>query len=149
MILALGLILQNKNKRLSSLRANVIRLRAELSSILIGSSEAWQRQIDINIKEPVFPEDLAAECKLYGGKATGRVFWTVSLILINQLAIQGQQIQQREQEVAELDSKINTLEISYQIANKELDLTRPLAEKNIVSKIELYKLERSVNELKR
>lgn len=68
--------------------------------------------------------------------------------LINQLAIQGQQIQQREQEVAELDSKINTLKISHQIANKELDLTKPLAEKNIVSKIELYKLERSVNELK-
>ena len=43
--------------------------------------------------------------------------------LINQFAIQGQQIQQREQEVAELDSKINTLKISYQIANKELDLT--------------------------
>ena len=33
-------------------------------------------------------------------------------------------------------------------STKELDLTKPLAERNIVSKIELYKLERSVNELK-
>lgn len=136
-----------QKQEVSSLRSNVIRLRAELSSILIGSSEAWQRQIEINMNVPTYPEDLQENAKFmverqqeeYSGRLAN---------LINQLAIQGQQIRQREQEVAELASKINTLKISHQIANKELDLTRPLAEKNIVSKIELYKLERSVNELK-
>ncbi|MGB2740456.1 MAG: HlyD family type I secretion periplasmic adaptor subunit [Cognaticolwellia sp.] len=136
-----------QKQEVSSLRANVIRLRAELSSILIGSNEQWKRQIEINKNVPVYPEDLEKNAQFmverqkeeYSGRLDN---------LINQLAIQGQQIQQREQEVAELDSKINTLKISYQIASKELDLTWPLAEKNIVSKIELYKLERSVNELK-
>tara|TARA_R110000787_G_scaffold9397_6_gene32848 strand:- start:40 stop:1413 length:1374 start_codon:yes stop_codon:yes gene_type:complete len=136
-----------QKQEVDSLRANVIRLRAELSSILIGINENWKRQIEINIKVPVYPEDLQQNAKFmverqqeeYSGRLDN---------LINQLAIQAQQIQQREQEVAELGSKINTLKISYEIASKELDLTRPLAEKNIVSKIELYKLERSVNELK-
>jgi adhesin transport system membrane fusion protein len=135
-----------QKQEVSSLRANVIRLRAELSSILIGSNDQWQRQIEINKKMPIYPEDLLQNAKFmverqqeeYSGRLDN---------LINQLAIQEQQIQQREQEVAELKSKISTLKISYQLASKELALTRPLAEKNIVSKIELYKLERSVNEL--
>ena len=136
-----------QKQEVSSLRANVIRLRAELASVLIGENEKWQRQIDINKNLPIYPEDLIEAAPLMVERQqeeyTGRLD-----NLINQVAIQEQQIQQREQEVAELDSKINTLEISYRIAMKELDLTRPLAEKNIVSKIELYKLERSVNDLK-
>ncbi|MGB1198871.1 MAG: HlyD family type I secretion periplasmic adaptor subunit [Thalassotalea sp.] len=136
-----------QKQEVNSLRANVIRLRAELSSILIGDNKKWQLQININKKAPIYPADLKDSAKFmverqqeeYAGRLDN---------LINQLAIQEQQIQQREQELAELESKINTLKISYQIAKKELDLTRPLAEKNIVSKIELYKLERSVNELK-
>ncbi|AOW78819.1 hemolysin secretion protein D [Colwellia sp. PAMC 20917] len=136
-----------QKQEVSSLRANVIRLRAELSSILIGVSESWQRQIEINIKVPVYPDDLQQNAKFMVERQQEEYSGRIDN-LINQLAIQAQQIQQREQEVAELVSKINTLKISYEIASKELDLTRPLAEKNIVSKIELYKLERSVNELK-
>ena len=136
-----------QKQEVSSLRANVIRLRAELSSILIGSNEQWQRQIQIEKKVPIYPDDLLQSAEFMVERQQDEYSERLDN-LINQVAIQGQQIQQREQEVAELDSKINTLKISYQIANKELDLTRPLAEKNIVSKIELYKLERSVNELK-
>ncbi len=136
-----------QKQEVDSLRANIIRLRAELSSILVGVNEDWKLQIQINKQVPIYPEDLNENASLmverqqdeYSGRLDN---------LINQLAIQYQQIQQREQEIAELDSKIATLKVSYGLASKELDLTRPLAEKNIVSKIELYKLERSVNELK-
>jgi len=136
-----------QKQEVDSLRANIIRLRAELSSILVGVNEDWKLQIQINKQVPIYPEDLNENASLmverqqdeYSGRLDN---------LINQLAIQYQQIQQREQEIAELESKIATLKVSYGLASKELDLTRPLAEKNIVSKIELYKLERSVNELK-
>jgi adhesin transport system membrane fusion protein len=136
-----------QKQEVDSLRGNIIRLRAELSSILVGSSNDWKRQIEINKDVPVYPEDLQLSAELmvteqqeeYSGRLDN---------LINQLAIQGQQIQQREQEITELESKIKTLDISYSLAKKELALTRPLAEKAIVSKIELYKLERSVNDLK-
>lgn len=136
-----------QKQEVDSLRANVIRLRAELSSIIIGANDDWKLQIDIRKKVPVYPEDLNNNAALMvlrqQDEYTGRLD-----NLINQLAIQYQQIQQREQEIAELDSKIATMKISYSLANKELSVTRPLAKKNIVSKIELYKLERSVNELK-
>jgi len=136
-----------QKQEVDSLRANVIRLRAELSSILIGKNDDWKLQLELTKQVPQYPEDLNVNAELMVKRQqqeyTGRLD-----NLTNQLAIQGQQIQQREQEVAELDSKIATMEISYRLATKELDLTRPLAKKNIVSKIELYKLERSVNELK-
>ncbi|NQZ81637.1 MAG: HlyD family type I secretion periplasmic adaptor subunit [Colwellia sp.] len=136
-----------QKQEVDSLRSNIIRLRAELSSILIGNNDDWRLQIKVNKQEPIYPEDLNTNAELmvkrqqdeYSGRLDN---------LNNQLAIQSQQIQQREQEVAELVSKIETMKISYQLATKELMLTRPLAAKNIVSKIELYKLERSVNELK-
>ena len=136
-----------QKQEVDSLRANVIRLRAELSSILIGNNQQWQRQIEINKNVPVYPEDLKKNAPLMVERQQEEYSERLDS-LMNQLAIQEQQIQQREQEVAELESKINTLIISYKLATKELDLTRPLAAKNIVSKIELYKLERSVNELK-
>lgn len=136
-----------QKQEVDSLRANIIRLRAELSSVLIGNNEQWERQIEITKKLPVFPDDLILNAELMVQRQQDEYSERLDN-LINQLAIQGQKIQQREQEVAELESKIDTLTISYSIATKELDLTKPLAEKNIVSKIELYKLERSVNELK-
>jgi adhesin transport system membrane fusion protein len=136
-----------QKQEVDSLRVNIIRLRAELSSILIDNHDDWELQIQINKSVLEYPEDLT----LYAGvmikqqqdEYAGRLD-----NLINQVAIQSQQIKQREQEITELVSKIKTLDISYKLASKELDLTRPLAEKIIVSKIELYKLERSVNELK-
>jgi len=136
-----------QKQEVDSLRANIIRLRAELSSVLIGNNEQWERQIEITKKVPVYPEDLIKNAPLMVERQQNEYSERLDN-LINQLEIQGQKIHQRQQEVAELASKIDTLSISYRIAIKELDLTRPLAEKNIVSKIELYKLERSVNELK-
>ncbi|WP_417698610.1 HlyD family type I secretion periplasmic adaptor subunit [Psychromonas sp.] len=136
-----------QKQEVDSLRANVIRLRAELSSILIGNNTQWQRQIEIKKNIPVYPKDLEQNAQLLVVRQKEEYSERLDN-LINQLAIQEQKIQQKEQEVEELNSKISTLQISYKIANKELDLTKPLAEKNIVSKIELYKLERSVNDLK-
>lgn len=135
-----------QKQEVDSLRANIIRLRAELSSILVGDNDDWKLQINITKQVPIYPQDLKETAEFmvksqqeeYSGRLDN---------LINQLAIQGQQIQQREQEITELESKIKTLGISHHLAKKELNLTRPLAEKLIVSKIELFKLERSVNDL--
>jgi adhesin transport system membrane fusion protein len=135
-----------QKQEVDSLRANIIRLRAELSSILVGNNDDWTQQIEIIKQIPEYPEDLNLIAGLmvkeqqeeYSGRLDS---------LINQLAIQGEQIQQREQEITELESKIKTLDSSFQLAQKELALTKPLAEREIVSKIELFKLERSINDL--
>lgn len=136
-----------QKQEVDSLRANIIRLRAELSSIIVGANDNWKLQIDIKKNVPIYPDDLNQNAEFMVKRQQDEYSERLDS-LINQLAIQYQQIQQREQEIRELNSKISTMEVSYKLASKELDVTRPLAKKNIVSKIELYKLERSVNELK-
>lgn len=136
-----------QKQEVDSLRANIIRLRAELSSILVGEHIAWQHQIKLEKNTPVFPEDLTKYSSSLVKEQQAEYASRLDS-LANQLAIQAEQIVQRQQEVTELDSKIKTLKISYDLATKELELTKPLVAKLIVSKIELYKLERNVNELK-
>lgn len=135
-----------QKQEVDSLRANIIRLRAELSSILVGDDSNWRLQIKIAKKEVIFtneftekmPELVARQQQEYNGRLDS---------LINQLAIQGRKIEQKKQEIQELESKVATLQRSYDFANKELSLTRPLAEKNIIPEVELLKLERNVNDI--
>lgn len=135
-----------QKQEVDSLRSNIIRLRAELSSILVGDDSNWRLQIKIAKKDIIFtselaekmPELVARQQQEYNGRIDS---------LINQLAIQGRKIEQKTQEIQELDSKIGTLKRSYDFANKELSLTRPLAEKNIIPEVELLKLERNVNDI--
>jgi len=136
-----------QKQEVDSLRTNIIRLRAELSSILVGDDENWRLQIQISKKTTIFtgslkdkmPDLVARQQQEYNGRLDS---------LINQLAIQGSKIEQKSQEIEELKSRITTLERSFELANKELTLTRPLAQKNIIPEVELLKLERSVNDIK-
>ncbi|WP_019615564.1 HlyD family type I secretion periplasmic adaptor subunit [Psychromonas ossibalaenae] len=136
-----------QNKEVDALRSDIIRLRTELSSILVADVPNWQLQIKIKKESLNFPADLKETAQKlvlrqqdeYNGRLNN---------LENQVAIQAQQIKQRQQEVKELDSKIITLQTSLKLANRELKLTRPLAVKNIVPEVELLKLERSVNDIK-
>ena len=78
-----------QKQEVDSLRANVIRLRAELSSILIGKNEQWEREIEINKKIPVYPEDLIKNAPLMVERQQNEYSERLDN-LINQLEIQGQ-----------------------------------------------------------
>lgn len=136
-----------QTQEVDALRANIIRLRAELSNVLVADVDAWQLQVKIEKTQLQFPDDLntnSAELV-----ARNQYEYNTRLNnLQNQVAIQGQQIKQREQEIKELSSKIYTLKNSLKLANRELKLTIPLAKKRIVPEIELLKLQRTVNEIK-
>lgn len=130
-----------------SLQTNVIRLKAELDSIFISDvARDWRQQVKVTKTPLVFPaEIIEAERELVGrqqAEYSGRLD-----NLSNQLEILARQIQQRQQESAELASKINTLTTSFQLVSRELELTRPLANKGIVPEVELLKLERTVNDI--
>jgi len=117
-----------QKQEVDSLRANIIRLRSELSSILVSDNSQWKLQIQITKKKTIYPDDLIQNTPAlverqhleYNGRLES---------LINQVAIQASQIEQKQQEIAELDSKIATLEKSFEYANRELTLTRPLAKR--------------------
>ncbi|MBR9728195.1 HlyD family type I secretion periplasmic adaptor subunit [Shewanella intestini] len=129
------------------LQANIIRMRAELDSIVISGMDAnWRQQIKITKSPLVFsdeltnnePELIQRQQQEYSGRIDS---------LNNQLEILIRQIQQRQQETQELASRITTLTKSFQLVSKELELTRPLARKGIVPEVELLKLERTVNDI--
>ena len=135
-----------QDREVDALRTDIIRLRAELSSILIADVKEWKRQIRISKKFLQFPADLKENAKQLVLRQQDEYNSRLNN-LENQVAIQAQQIKQRQQEIKELSSKISTLKTSLKLANRELKLTRPLALKNIVPEVELLKLERSVNEI--
>ncbi|MGO4158745.1 HlyD family type I secretion periplasmic adaptor subunit [Cupriavidus sp. YAF13] len=63
------------------------------------------------------------------------------------LAVLRQQADQRRQELAEKRSREAQLQHSYTLVAKELAMTRPLAQKGVVSDVELLRLEREANDL--
>lgn len=130
-----------------SLQTNVIRLRSELDSIVISDMTSnWREQVKITKQPLIFPDEIIEGepnlVKNQQAEYSGRLD-----NLSNQLEILVRQIQQRQQETEELSSKITTLTKSYQLISRELELTKPLAQKGIVPEVELLKLERSVNDI--
>jgi len=136
-----------QTQEVDALRANIIRLRAELRDVLVADVDAWQLQVKITKAPVIFPEDLNNTSPELVARNQDEYTTRINN-LENQVAIQGQQIKQREQEVKEITSKINTLKSSLNLANRELKLTIPLAKKRIVPEVELLKLQRSVNDIK-
>lgn len=136
-----------QTQEVDALRANIIRLRAELRDVLIADVPNWQRQVKIITEKLKFPEDLTTNSAALVARNQDEYSTRINN-LENQVAIQGQQIRQREQEVKEINSKISTLKSSLNLVNQELKLTIPLAAKKIVPEVELLKLQRTVNDIK-
>jgi adhesin transport system membrane fusion protein len=134
-----------QNKEVDSLRADIIRLQTELTSILITDVPNWKLQINISKLRLKFPDDLnknSPKLVLYQQDEYNDRLNNLE----NKLAIQGHQIIQSQQEIKNQDSKIGTLKASLKLLNRELALTRPLAEKNIVPEVDLLRLERTFND---
>lgn len=136
-----------QTQEVDALRANVIRLRAELSTVLVADVKAWQLQVKIEKEKLIFPDDLQKKSAALVARQQDEYDIRLNN-LDNQVAILGQQIKQREQEVKELTSKIYTLRNGLKLANRELKLTIPLAKKRIVPEVELLKIQRSVNDIR-
>jgi adhesin transport system membrane fusion protein len=67
--------------------------------------------------------------------------------LASEIEILRSQATQRRQELAELNTRLEQITRSLAFATEELEIKRPLAERRVVSKIELLQLEREVNDL--
>ena len=136
-----------QTQEVNALRANIIRLRTELGNVLVADVADWQLQVKIEKKQLQFPAELNTSSPELVARNQDEYNTRLNNIN-NQVAIQGQQIKQREQEIKELTSKIAPLKNSFKLVSSELKLTIPLAEKRIVPKVELLKLQRIVNDTK-
>ena len=67
--------------------------------------------------------------------------------LRSELEVLRSQAAQREQELTELATRLGQLERSHALAVEELEITEPLAASRVVSKVQLLRLQREVNDL--
>lgn len=112
-----------------NLRVRATRLQAE--------SYGVKPEFDPDmIKE--YPQVVNRELDLYKNR--------LESLRTNQVSFQ-QQIEQKKQEIVELQAKLDNLKQSYSFSKEELALTRPAFEQGAVSRVELLQLERQVNQL--
>ena len=97
-------------------------------------------------KPMIFPPELMAE----GQQVTIReqnLYNARQAELNSQISILSQQAQQRKQEIAEINGRLSQLKSSIALVNEELAITKPLADKGIVPKVQLLQLKRELNDL--
>lgn len=96
--------------------------------------------------EPEFDQDAVEQYPLVVNRELDLYNNKIESLRTNQVSFQ-QQIEQKKQEIVELQAKLNNLRQSYAFSKEELDLTRPAFEQGAVSRVELLQLEREVNQL--
>ncbi|MEH6650694.1 MAG: HlyD family type I secretion periplasmic adaptor subunit [Motiliproteus sp.] len=135
------------------LKARLARHQAELQSIRIQpgfyAANNWKKGVQIEPKEIEFGSTRADDSgalkalRLRERTRLSQRLQTVS----NRLSIIDRQINQRLHEKKELSSNIEHLETGYRLGQEEYNLTKPLADQGVVSRVELLQLERQLNQV--
>ena len=120
---------REKKARYFALLASLARLQAEIDETAI-----------------VFPQEVLSEAREIA-LSEQALFNSRQEQLDNELEILRRQAEQREQEVAELESKLKGLERSFKLASDELAIVAPLAKKRVVAQSDYLQLQREVNDL--
>jgi adhesin transport system membrane fusion protein len=68
--------------------------------------------------------------------------------LQTQIEVLKQQITQKKQEIKELSSRKQQLQRSYALAQQELNITKPLVKKGVMSEVDLLRLQREASSIK-
>ena len=140
--------LREREQEIAALQGDVRRLKAEVNSINIQEDAglAWRDQVKVEKVDLEFPDAFSEQ---YPGQPEfQRSLFNERLGFVkNQLSIFGNQIEQREQEVIETNSKIRTLQRGVSLAAREVNMSRPLAREGIVPQVEILRLERQLNEM--
>ncbi len=116
-----------------SLRAQVQRLRTEAE--------------DPDANKVEFAPDLLKRATATTGNEK-TLFEIRKSALENQLSLHRERLQQRRQELAELDEDRKRFENGLEIAQKEFKLKEPLAKRGIVSRTDVLRLERELSDLR-
>ncbi|MBU2971109.1 HlyD family type I secretion periplasmic adaptor subunit [Pseudoalteromonas sp. C2R02] len=141
---------REKEQEVMQLQRRAVRLKAELASVKWSkniSPRLWKQQIKIipqsfNIslaEQETFSDIYRTEVASFNANISN---------FKKQLNVMANQIQQKEQEVESLKSRVKHVQTSYQLGLEELNLTEPLANKGVISPVEFLKLKRQINELK-
>ncbi|HSA80779.1 MAG TPA: HlyD family type I secretion periplasmic adaptor subunit, partial [Geminicoccaceae bacterium] len=119
---------ENRERHLALLGA-LARLRAEVEGTAVS-----------------FPPEVLADARDVATNERA-LYQARQNALASELEILRAQAEQREQELAELHTRLDQLARSHALASEELGITEPLAAKRVVSRIDLLRLQRQVNDL--
>lgn len=116
------------------------RLNATALHALVGRLEA-----EISGKPFVVPDSMSqGQAALVENER--RLYEARQQELQSSLDILGQQLTQQQQGLAELIAREQKLSLNAALAKQELDITEPLVDTGAVSRVELLRLQRAVNE---
>lgn len=120
---------ESKAKR-DALLAKVARLNAE------ASGRPMQLPPELVKSNPTLAED---ERQLYISRQRE---------MQTSVSVLSQQASQRRQELQETKAKLKQLDESYSLIDRELKISRPLAQQGVMSEVEILRLERQLSDLK-
>ncbi len=142
---------REREQQVINLTANVLQLTASISSVRVDESlkdANWRDSVTLDRNKLVFPTQLEESAPKLVSRQMAEYRSDINN-LRNQLSVLDQQVKQKQQDLIEITARVQNLKRSYDFANKELEITRPLAEEGVVPKIELLKLQRQVNDTRR
>ena len=108
---------REREQEIISLKGDVARLRAELSSLKVINDPKlnWREQIVVSSDPIVFPDSFANVFP-DEAKRQNSAYMVALNNLNNELSIMGQQIEQKENEIFEINNRIQTLGRSVDLA---------------------------------
>lgn len=134
----------------ANIQGGIARNKAALASVNIresGDSLDWMNSVKVSVAPfPLAPDFIKNFPHVI--KRERAVLDERLKNLQSQLSVVARQISQKQQEQRELASSISHLIESLKLVEDELAITSPLAEDGVVSKVELFRLKRQVNETK-
>ncbi|MGL6312318.1 HlyD family type I secretion periplasmic adaptor subunit [Vibrio sp. WXL103] len=142
---------REREKQVLNLSATVEQLRASIDSIEISgdfTEDNWRDNVKIATNKLVYSDQLLEKEPTLVSRQRAEYIQGLNE-LRSQLSLIDQQVQQKQQEMLEAQARTTNLRQSYNFAQKELDITKPLADEGVVPRVELLKLQRQVNDTRR
>ncbi|MDE1208847.1 HlyD family type I secretion periplasmic adaptor subunit [Vibrio aestuarianus] len=142
---------REREQQVSNLTASVLQLSASITSVVIEENfdeNQWQNSVRIDFNKLAFPPILKDTQPLLVERQKAEYRQDLNN-LRNQLSLLDQQVKQKQQDLVEIEARVKNLRQSYNFAQKELEITQPLADEGVVPRIELLKLQRQVNDTRR
>lgn len=118
--------------------------RENRAQYLSLQSKAMRLQALTSETPLVFPDDLQQESPEITAEES-RLYQAALRELEEQLSISNTQLQQREEELNEVRAKVVQATRAFELASKELAVTRPLLASGAISEVEILRLERDVS----
>ncbi|WP_274034992.1 HlyD family type I secretion periplasmic adaptor subunit [Vibrio parahaemolyticus] len=142
---------REREQQVANLTASVLQLSASINSVAVNRDfniQDWEKSVVLDYGKLTFPPILEETQPQLTQRQKAEYREDLDN-LRNQLSVIDQQVEQKQQDLVEIEARVHNLRQSYQYAKKELDITQPLADEGVVPRIELLKLQRQVNDTRR